>query len=189
MIIPGMGQGAETFTFDIQGWIKRCRAVVEIAAGPPYLDMEIPDLESNLPVSYEASSKHPGVFQSFARAIETSLAQSPNNLGVRLAALYPLRRAALCNLYHKRIHSLFPDEAMSAFRQLSEFCIPEKLTVIAEIRFELHNMYLAANWNEAEELFRRVALLGLFDPSELHALRGQFRFLSVLRPANPARDE
>lgn len=40
-------------------------------------------------------------------------------------------------------------------------------------------MYLAANWNEAEELFRRVALLGLLDPSELHALRGQFWFLSV----------
>jgi hypothetical protein len=68
---------------------------------------------------------------------------------------------------------------MSEFRQLSGFCIPEKLTVIAEIRFELHNMYLAANWNEAEELFRRVALLGLLDPSELHALRGQFWFLSV----------
>jgi tetratricopeptide (TPR) repeat protein len=110
------------------------------------------------------------------------LAQAPGDMGLRLAALYPLRRAGLSNVFqgqsYRYWHVTTGDE-LKAFKRLVGLCVTEKLNSLIEFKFELHNVYLAAAWDEAREIFSRMALLGLLPPAEMHALRGQFWFLSV----------
>ncbi len=108
---------------------------------------------------------------------------SPGDLGLRLAAMYPLRWAAVSNLYQAG-RCLAPmltekESETLAFKRLAALSVPEKLTSLREFKFELHNAYLAADWNKSEELLSRLALLGLLRPAEMHALRGKFWFLSV----------
>lgn len=142
--------------------------------GAPYLDAEIPQLA-------EAPAFSPDLVQSFAEAAELRLAQAPGDLGLRLAALYPLRRAALSNLFQGRTHwsSGVTREAIDTFKHLAGLCAPDKLMNLIELKFELHNVYLAADWEKARELLPRLALLGLLEPAQMHAMRGQFWFLSV----------
>lgn len=147
---------------------------------PPYLDAEISDLEEHLPFDPDAAKRRPELFEELASAAETSLAESPGDLALRLAALYPLRRAALSNCWEKRgFRTHRGGEEVRIFKHLEALCVPEKLSGLNELKFELHNAYLAANWEKAEALLVRLALIGLLEPAEMHFLRGQFWFLSV----------
>jgi tetratricopeptide (TPR) repeat protein len=70
-------------------------------------------------------------------------------------------------------------EEIEVFKHLAGLCVPENLTCLSDLKFELHNTYLAADWEKARQLFSRLAVLGLLDPPQMHALRGQFWFLSA----------
>jgi tetratricopeptide (TPR) repeat protein len=91
--------------------------------------------------------------------------------------LYPFKRIALSNPFERTMR--VSKEGVEAFRYLAGLCLPERLTHLAEIKFELNNLYWAENWEKAEEVFRRVVILDLLETPALHALRGQFWFLSV----------
>jgi tetratricopeptide (TPR) repeat protein len=171
----------KTLSFDMQDWIGRCREALAHLSTPPYLDAEIPELEQNLPFDYETARAKPELVQQFAQTAEKSLALSPGDLGLRLAALYPLRRAAVSIVGELRTFGSYwaTDEESQVFKHLVALCVPERLTGLDEIKFELYNAYLAANWEKAEELFLRLAVLGFLPPSEMFFLRGQFWFLSV----------
>lgn len=166
---------------NIDDWIRRCRAACVNMDTAPYLDAKIPPLEDALPFSYGAARRDAELVRSFAHAAELHLAQSPGDISLRLAALYPLRQAALSNVFQERIHfgRHVPNEELQAYKHLVALCVPEKLGSLRELKFELHNMYLAGNWDKAGELFSRLALLGLLEPAQMHAMRGQFWFLSV----------
>jgi hypothetical protein len=150
----GMSQETKTLSFDMQDWIGRCRGALAHLSTPPYLDAEIPELEQNLPFDYESARAKPELVQQFAYTAETSLAPSPGDLGLRLAALYPLRRAALSNLWERADHSSFwatkeavqmfkpTNEEIHIFKYLDALCVPEKLSSLNDLKFELHNAYL-----------------------------------------------
>jgi tetratricopeptide (TPR) repeat protein len=166
---------------NIDDWIERCCTVADSLTTPPYLDAEISELEEALPFSRDGARREPELVQSFADVAESCLVRAPSDLGLRLAALYPLRRSALSNLFRGTTYwsSVVAKNEIEIFRHLACLCVPEKLGNLIELKFELHNMYLAADWNKAGELFSRLALLGSLEPVQMHAVRGQFWFLSV----------
>jgi len=167
-----MDEGLIDLESTLETWIGRCRAVVQQANRPPYLGEALRELEDapGLKLSsppWASLKKRRQRLEAFVRAMESRFAASPGDSAVRLAALYPLKGT--------RYGLHFEAE----FRYLAGLCVPERLTSLADLKFELHVSYLTASWDKAEEIFQRIALLGALKPEALFALRGHFWFVSV----------
>jgi len=145
---------------DIEGWIDRCRAVLESTKGPPYLDRPYPELkEQPLEISHSAEA-----LESYLQDADQILSTRSYDMGLRFALLYPV-----CRKSH----------AISCFREVAALCIPERITDLYAIQFELQNAYFTSNWGLSRQLLRRLEHLDLLPPAELAALKGFVLFLSV----------
>jgi hypothetical protein len=47
------------------------------------------------------------------------------------------------------------------------------------MKFELHNAYLAGQWNQGIKILHRIAVIGALGAAEISVLRGHYMFLSV----------
>jgi tetratricopeptide (TPR) repeat protein len=153
-------------------WVIYCGRSNQISC-LPYIDAPI-EIDERFQYVWEIGSR--GSRRQWQDALEEQLLRDPANRALRFAALYPFLDGGQLNPYsiHAR-HS----ESCVGFRHLAGLCVPDNLTSLADLKFELYNVYLAADWDRADEVLRRIAILDLLPARELYLLRGQFWFLSV----------
>jgi tetratricopeptide (TPR) repeat protein len=156
-------------------WIEVCRIFLESRDAVPYLD-DIDELRAAYnPLVQEAEG---GAIGALADEFERELATDPSDRLRRFAAL----SSFILGMTRKGLDHSQMALWRSGFRHLVSLCIVDKLTILSDLRFELHNSYLARNLRLAEDLLARIAILGLLSACELSLLRGHFWFLSVFGP-------
>lgn len=157
----------------MEGWVDQCRAFFGGMSSSPYLDGFYEGLSDE---SVLKSKRDESVISSYEVTAEDFLARYPSDLAVRFAVLFPLREAGMTF----SLSSLRPSPRMQAvFQRLIELCNPDGLTGLPELKFELHNTYLAGQWQRGDEILHRIAVIGAMGAAELSALRGHYMFLSV----------
>lgn len=121
---------------DLHDWILRCRRIVDDITRSPYLD-----------AAYELKPEEQWAnfwntkFDDYIEAAEQLLSQRPSDLALRFALLYPLHKTGTLPLPEH-------DQRKNAFRHLVALCIPEEIADLRTLQFELHNSYLASDWEE-----------------------------------------
>ena len=158
----------------IADWVAVCRSHAQTVLSKHYIDEPAVEMADKLPIEFEGRS--PELIRGFQQVISEQLIQSPADRVLRFAALFPLISGGLSNPFEPHSDDA---EVVAGFRHLAGLCLPERLDTIDDLRFELYNSFLAANWELSDELFKRIALLDLLRPAELHLIRGHFWFLSV----------
>src|ERR1700686_1084135 len=176
-----MSDGNDTMDKAIEAWLNCCSEITREGAQPLYLDDDRPALEDAVPVDVTNSSMEQ--IRQFAKVMKDRLAVNPNDFNIRFAALYPFRSIVLRNPHDESLAPYFQysrgSEVLDTFKSFARAVSPQALLNLSDIKFELYNAYLVANWERAEELFRRIAVLNLEPAPALSALRGQFWFFSV----------
>jgi tetratricopeptide (TPR) repeat protein len=157
----------------LEDWIVRCQNFVEESDNSPYLDGRFLELDEHAPkIGSSPEERH-----DYSEQAMRLLFEKPPDLGLRFGLLYPLRLSAIYN-NHRSIRLDKLEEA-KCFEHLFALCIPEELTDLRPLRFELHNSYLARQWNLTKQLLRQVELLDLVSPGDLAAIKGYLAFLAV----------
>jgi len=154
----------------MESWVDLCRLFIAGTSAPPYLDGVYEILPADAPVRENVRD------ETYERLAEDLLLQNPADLAVRFAVLYPLREAGMT--YSAKFSSPSP-QAKATFQRLVGLCNPERQTDLRDLKFELHNAYLAGQWNQGTEILRRIAMIGSVGAAEIAALRGHYTFLSV----------
>ena len=154
-------------------WVAYCGRSAQISC-LPYIDA--PVKIEGFEFVWETPRRDSALIRLWQDALEEQLLRNPANRPLRVAALRPFLAGGLSNPWHTTFRST---ELCLAFRYLARLCVPEALTSLADLKFELYNLYLAADWHRAAEVLRRIAILDLLPARELYLLRGQFWFLSV----------
>jgi hypothetical protein len=163
-----------TMRQDMESWIDLCRAFLAGTSEPPYLDGVYEILPADVPVRENEHDEE--VIYSYERIAEGFLAQNPADLAVRFAVLYPLRAAGM--RYLSKFSRPSP-QLTSTFQRLMGIGNPERLSDLRNLKFELHNTYLAGQWGRGIEILRRIPMIGTLGAAEISALRGHYMFLSV----------
>jgi len=158
----------------METWVDGCRAFIKSIGAVPYLDDECDSLQAQL--SLASDEKDPEIIKGWRDGFESLLLREPNDVGLRFAARYAFRRGGLCNPCCIGHHD---EPWVEHFRYLAGLGMQEQLNSLPEFKFELHSLYLAANWERAEQTLARIASLELLPIPELQLLSGQFWFLSV----------
>jgi hypothetical protein len=159
-------------------WLSECRQAMERYGGVvPYVNnirLLMRNFEGRL---LEAST------EDAAELIKRYAANSDGNPGGLM-----VRGALLAFLYDRYLTNQNRgvewrnEKTSSQFLQIAGRCQPEVLGDRASLLFELHNCYLALNWELAKQLFKRIREVGVYSDGEAHAVEGHFWFLSVLGP-------
>lgn len=159
----------------IEDWVRYCEQSPEIL-DLPYIDSQV-EIDGRFEEIFGDFRRHgTWLISAWRNSLEGRLLDDPANRALRFAALYPFLEGGLSNPYNIP-HSL--KDLRPVFHHFAGLCIPDKITSLADLRFELYNQYLAANWERADEIWRRIALLRLLPFRELYLFRGQFWFISV----------
>lgn len=163
-----------TMRQEMESSVNRCRIFLAGTGAAPYLDGIYEILPADVPI--RENERDEDTLLSYESLAEGLLLQNPSDLAVRFAVLYPLSEAALAyssRLFHPS------SQAKATFQRLVLRCIPERLTDLRDLKFELHNTYLAGQWDQGAEILRRIAMIGAMGAAEIAALRGHYMFLSV----------
>jgi tetratricopeptide (TPR) repeat protein len=158
-------------------WVERCRVFVDSTSEVPYIGEIMPEVEEFLPLSFEEKDQE--LHLAFGNLLERHVQANPAELSHRFAVLYPFRDAGMLNPYDPSPFPRPTEPVAEAFEHFAGLVMPEKLSDLRAVKFELHISYLTRNWSVAEEIFRRAALLELMPTWQLHLLRGHFYFASV----------
>jgi hypothetical protein len=129
-----MMSGIETA---LTSWISCCGRFIRAKNELPYLDAPYAALDDGFPA--ELAPTTIGIHE-YRKLMENVLASDPTDISRHLAALYPLREAAIHNPYMEEGSSTNQDR-FSAFRELAGIVVPERLATLSDLKFELHNQY------------------------------------------------
>ena len=154
-------------------WANLCRHQIADMTDPPYLDDVYEGLPADVPITDRSDAEVLATYQQIAQEF---LAESPADLAVRFAVLYPLSIAGMT--LSAAVLRPSPESKIS-FCHLVGLCSPEMPTDVRSLKFELHNSYLAEQWDRGAQILQRMALIGELGAAEISALRGHYMFLSV----------
>ncbi|MGB8886916.1 MAG: hypothetical protein WCC87_09350 [Candidatus Korobacteraceae bacterium] len=158
----------------VESWVDQCRLSIASASGLPYLDGDYEILDAHVPIHHSETDDE--AVCSYELLAKDFLARNPSDLAVRFALLYPLRKAGM--RFSAGVRGASP-QVKATFDRLVELCSPERLADIRDLKFELHNSYLAKQWDNGARILQRIAVIGALGAAEISALRGHYLFLSV----------
>jgi hypothetical protein len=152
---------------DLDNWIICCRKLVDASEKPPYLDDIYPELGEVEPGD-RPWNKMP---EEFWQAAERLLSNRPSDLALRFALLYLADPSIPRVVLGKE-----KEQQRGYFRHLMALCIPEELTDLRTLKFELHNSYLASDWGLTKQLLGRLDSLEILSTGEMKALERQRKY-------------